>query len=60
MALVQNVDFDNLVIKGAEHVGTLTLAAEQGELKKGTIVTAVEISAVCFSVISKRYVSVPS
>jgi len=40
MALVQTVDFDNLVIKGAEHVGTLTLAAKQGTLKKGTIVTA--------------------
>lgn len=40
MALVQNVNFDNLVIKGAEHVGTLTLAAGQGELKKGTIVDA--------------------
>lgn len=46
MALVQNVDFDNLVIKGAEHVGTLTLAAEQGELKKGTIVTAAGKKAV--------------
>ena len=40
MALVQTVEFDNLVIKGAEHVGTLTLAAGQGTLKKGTIVDA--------------------
>lgn len=40
MALVQNVDFDNLVIRGAEHVGTLTIAASQGTLARGTIVDA--------------------
>lgn len=46
MALEQTVNFDNLVIKGAEHVGTVTLAAAQGELKKGTIITAAGKKAV--------------
>lgn len=46
MALEQKVNFDNLVIGGIAHVGTLTLAAEQGELKKGTILTAAGKKAV--------------
>ncbi|MEE8886249.1 MAG: hypothetical protein SOI56_06755 [Eubacteriales bacterium] len=46
MALEQKVNFGNLVIEGIAHVGTLTLAAEQGKLKKGTILTAAGKKAV--------------
>ncbi len=46
MAFEQKLDYDNLVIGGTVHVGTLTLAAAQGELKKGTILTAAGKKAV--------------
>ena len=39
MALVGTVGYDNLVIRGAQHVGTITIA-EENNLKRGAIVTA--------------------
>lgn len=39
MAKVGEVRYDNLVIRGAQHVGTITVAAG-ADLKRGTILTA--------------------
>lgn len=39
MAKVGEVKYDNLVIHGAQHVGTITVAAG-ADLKRGTILTA--------------------
>lgn len=39
MAKVGEVKYDNLVLRGAEHVGTITVASG-ASLKRGTILTA--------------------